>query len=79
MGKDEKGLKISKKNERRVRATFALCCCICVIVRLPGQYIMSAVLRGGGYSMMELVAKEKEELYSLRSAALGRQVAVPSH
>ena len=39
----------------------------------PGrQYILGAVLRSGGYSRKELEAKDKEELYKLRIAALKR-------
>ena len=38
------------------------------------QYIMSAVLRGGGYSMKDLANKDKAELYKLRRAAINRQV-----
>ena len=41
----------------------------------PGrQYILGAVLRSGGYSRKELEAKDKEELYKLRIAALKRMV-----
>ena len=38
------------------------------------QYVLAAVLRSGGYSRKELEAKDKEELYKLRIAALKRMV-----
>ena len=38
------------------------------------QYVLAAVLRSGGYSRKELEAKEKDELYKLRVAALKRMV-----
>jgi hypothetical protein len=38
------------------------------------QYLMAAVLRSGGYSMKDLLEKDKAELYELRKAGLKRQV-----
>ena len=51
---------------------------VATLTQIRAQYILAAVLRSGGFSRKELDAKEKEELYKLRAAALKRMLAAHS-
>lgn len=69
-----------EEGEVGARATLLLRWCPCWRHKLTHsalwwrQYVLAAVLRSGGYSRKELEAKDKEELYKLRVAALKRMV-----